>query len=197
LESVRITGLIDGLLMLARVDSGNETLCFESIEVNQLIRQTGEEWKTSMLQALLDFHVELTPEPVFVSGDSDSLQRLLTILLDNALHYTQPGGTVNLRVAYEDNRVLFTVADTGIGIAPEHQSRVFDRFYRVDRTRGCTFRGAGLGLALARWIAEKHSTALSLESTLGRGSSFSFGLCAVNTAPRSNSDATEYSLSRS
>jgi signal transduction histidine kinase len=197
LESVRMTGLIDGLLMLARVDSGNETLCFESIEANHLVRQTGEKWKTSMLQALLDFRVELMPAPVFVSGDIDSLQRLLTILLDNALHYTQPGGSVNLRVACEDNRVLFTVADTGIGIAPEHQPRVFDRFYRVDRTRGCTFHGAGLGLALARWIAEKHGTALSLESTPGRGSSFSFELRAVSTAPRSNSDATEYSLSRS
>jgi signal transduction histidine kinase len=150
-----------------------------------------------MLQALLDFNVETTPEPVFVSGDGDSLQQLLTILLDNALHYTQPGGSVNLRMACEGNRVLFTVADTGIGIAPEHQTRVFDRFYRVDRTRGCTFRGAGLGLALARWIAEKHGTTLSLESTLGMGSSFSFGLCAVSAAPRSNSDATEYSLSRS
>ena len=197
LESVRMTGLIDGLLMLARVDSGNETLRFESIEANHLVRQTGEKWKTSMLQALLDFHVELTPEPVFVSGDSDGLQRLLTILLDNALHYTQPGGSVNLCVACEDNRVLFTVTDTGIGIAPEHQTRVFDRFYRVDRTRGCTFRGAGLGLALARWIAEKHGTTLSLKSTVGEGSSFSFGLCAVSTAPQSNSEATEYSLSRS
>jgi heavy metal sensor kinase len=197
LESVRMTGLIDGLLMLARVDSGNETLRFESIDANHLVRQTGEKWKTSMLQALLDFYVELTPEPVFVSGDSDGLQRLLTILLDNALHYTQPGGSVNLCVTCEDNRVLFTVADTGIGIAPEHQTRVFDRFYRVDRTRGCTFRGAGLGLALARWIAEKHGTTLSLKSTVGEGSSFSFGLCAVSTAPQSNSEATEYSLSRS
>src|SRR5580692_8795912 len=197
LESVRMTGLIDGLLMLARVDSGNETLRFESIDANHLVRQTGEKWKTSMLQALLDFYVELTPEPVFVSGDSDGLQRLLTILLDNALHYTQPGGSGNLCVTCEDNRVLFTVADTGIGIAPEHQTRVFDRFYRVDRTRGCTFRGAGLGLALARWIAEKHGTTLSLKSTVGEGSSFSFGLCAVSTAPQSNSEATEYSLSRS
>jgi heavy metal sensor kinase len=197
LESVRMTGLIDGLLMLARVDSGNETLCFELIEANQLVRQLGEKWKTSMLQALLDFHLELTPEPVFISGDGDSLQRLLTILLDNALHYTQPGGSVNLCVACEDNRVLFTVTDTGIGIAPEHQTRVFDRFYRVDRTRGCTFRGAGLGLALARWIAEKHGTTLSLKSTVGEGSSFRFGLCALNTAPESNSEAIDYTLSRS
>ena len=103
---------------------------------------------------------------------------------------------MNLCVACEDNRVVFTVADTGIGIAPENQTRVFDRFYRVDRTRGCNFRGAGLGLALAKWIAEKHGATLSLKSTVGEGSSFSFGLCAVSTAPQSNSEAIEYSLSR-
>jgi heavy metal sensor kinase len=176
LESVRMTGLIDSLLMLARVDAGNEALRFDQIEGNLLVRQVGEKWKTSMHLALLAFHVEPEPEPVFFFGDVNSLQRLLTILLDNAVRYTPPGGSVCLRVAREEGRVVFTVRDTGIGIAPEHHTRVFDRFYRVDQTRGGASGGSGLGLALAKWIAEKHNTGLSLESAIGKGTAFSFGI---------------------
>jgi heavy metal sensor kinase len=176
LESVRMTGLIDSLLMLARVDAGNEALRFDLIEGNLLVRQVGEKWKTSMHLALLAFHVEPEPEPVFFFGDVNSLQRLLTILLDNAVRYTPPGGSVCLRVAREEGRVVFTVRDTGIGIAPEHHTRVFDRFYRVDQTRGGASGGSGLGLALAKWIAEKHNTSLSLESATGKGTAFFFGI---------------------
>ncbi len=197
LESVRMTGLIDSLLMLARVDAGNEALCFEPIEANQLVRQMGDKWKTSMRLALLDFSMEPAPEPLFISGDGNSLQRLLTILLDNAVRYTPPGGSVQLRVAREGSRVIFTVRDTGIGIAPEHQTRVFDRFYRVDRTRGGLSGGSGLGLALAKWIAEKHGTSLSLESAVGKGTTFRFAIPeAVATSPL-ESDAPHYVIRKS
>jgi heavy metal sensor kinase len=194
-ESVRMTGLIDSLLMLARVDAGNETLCFESIDANQLVRQIGEKWKTSMRLALLDFGVEPAPGPLFVHADSNSLQRLLTILLDNAVRYTPPGGSVHLRVAREDSRVIVSVSDTGIGIAPEHHTRVFDRFYRVDRRRGALSGGSGLGLALAKWIAEKHGTSLSLESAIGKGTSFCFVIPEA-VAPL-QSDAAPYATRRS
>ncbi|MGA3227034.1 MAG: ATP-binding protein [Acidobacteriaceae bacterium] len=195
MESVRMTGLIDSLLMLARVDAGNETLCFESIDANQLVRQVGEKWKTSMRLALLDFSVEPAPKPLFIYADGNSLQRLLTILLDNAVRYTPPGGSVHLQVAREDSRVIVTVSDTGIGIAPEHQTRVFDRFYRVDRRRGGLSGGSGLGLALARWIAEKHGTNLSLESAVGKGTSFRF-VMPEDVAPL-QSDASRYATRRS
>jgi signal transduction histidine kinase len=194
-ESVRMTGLIDSLLMLARVDAGNETLCFESLDANQLVRQIGEKWKTSMRLALLDFSVEPAPEPLFVHADANSLQRLLTILLDNAVRYTPPGGSVRLRVAREDGHVIFSVSDTGIGIAMEHQTRVFDRFYRVDRRRGALSGGSGLGLALAKWIAEKHGTNLSLESAVGKGTTFRF-LIPEGVAPL-QSEASPYATRRS
>jgi heavy metal sensor kinase len=195
MESVRMTGLIDSLLMLARVDAGNETLCFESIDANQLVRQVGEKWKTSMRLALLDFSVQPAQEPLFINADGNSLQRLLTILLDNAVRYTPPGGSVHLQVAREDSRVIVTVSDTGIGIPPEHQTRVFDRFYRVDRRRGGLSGGSGLGLALAKWIAEKHGTSLSLESAVGKGTSFRF-VMPESVAPLP-SEATPYATRRS
>jgi heavy metal sensor kinase len=195
LESVRMTGLIDSLLMLARVDAGNETLCFESIDANQLVRQVGEKWKTSMRLALLDFSVSPASEPLFIHADWNSLQRLLTILLDNAVRYTPPGGSVHLRVAREDSRVIVSVSDTGIGIAPEHHTRVFDRFYRVDRRRGGLSGGSGLGLALAKWIGEKHGTKLALESAVGKGTTFRFVL-PEGVAPL-QPDASPYAIRRS
>jgi heavy metal sensor kinase len=196
LESIRMTGLIDSLLMLARVDAGNEALCFEPIEANQMVRQLGEKWKTSMQLALLNFEVELEPELLFILGDANSLQRLLTILLDNAVRYTPPGGSVQLRVARQDGCAIFTVRDTGIGIPSEHQSRIFDRFYRVDRTRRSS-GGSGLGLSLGKWIAEQHGTRLSLESAMGKGTSFQFAIAEVGATLPVKSKASQYAVRRS
>jgi signal transduction histidine kinase len=179
METVRMASLIDSLLILARADAGMEALRFELVDANRLAFEVGEKWQTAMRLAFLDFRVETAPEPLFVRGDMNALQRLLTILLDNAARYTQPGGSVNLCVCRDGSRVLFRVQDTGMGIAAEHQPRIFDRFYRVDRTRGSSSRGSGLGLALAKWIAERHDTTVSVESMTGRGSSFSFSLVFV------------------
>lgn len=178
METVRMTALIDNLLMLARVDAEAESLRPEPIETNQLLLRVGEKWKNAMRAALLNFTVNTPMDPVFIWGDMDSLQRLLTILLDNAVRYTPPGGAVILQAARSGGRVCFDVRDTGLGIAKEHHTRIFDRFYRVDRTRG----GSGLGLALAKWIAEKHGTVISLQSESGRGSAFQFSVPELTVA---------------
>jgi heavy metal sensor kinase len=196
METVRMTGLIDSLLLLARADAGMEALRFESVDANRLAFEIGEKWKTAMRAAFLDFSVETSPGPMFVRGDMNALQRLLTILLDNAVRYTQPGGSVSLCVSGNGPCVLFRIQDTGIGIAAEHQPRIFDRFFRVDRTRGSSSRGSGLGLALAKWIAERHDTSVSVESMVGKGSSFSFSLLSVAGPTLSSTGVAEYSISR-
>jgi heavy metal sensor kinase len=182
-ETVRMTALIDNLLMLARVDAETDWIRREPIEANQLISQVGEKWRNAMRLALIHFRLERTSEPVFVWGDIDNLDRLLTILLDNAIRYTPPGGTVSLKAAETDGRVVFTVRDSGIGIPREYQDRVFDRFYRVDRRRG---GGAGLGLALAKIIAEKHGTTILLDSETGKGTSFEFAIDTATVASPAN-----------
>jgi heavy metal sensor kinase len=176
LETVRMTALIDNLLMLARVDAATESLRLEPVEANALARTVGDKWKHVMQLALLSFSVISTADALFVAGDVDSLRRLLNILLDNAVRYTAPGGAVSLQVAHNEGRILFTVRDTGIGIAPEHHARIFDRFYRVDRRRDGSSGGSGLGLALAKWIAEKHDTAIVIDSSAGGGTAFQFSL---------------------
>jgi signal transduction histidine kinase len=175
-----MTGLIQSLLMLARIDAGTEETRFAPLDAAQLVLLIGSKWKNSMDHALLDFSVIAPNKPVWILADLHSMQRLLTILIDNAMRYTPSGGSVYLRAVQQDGVAILSVRDTGIGIAPEHLPRIFDRFYRVDRTRDGTSGGSGLGLALAKWIAEKHNTTLIVESEAGRGTCFQFEIPVIN-----------------
>ena len=109
---------------------------------------------------------------VSISGDDELLKQLLLNLLDNAVKYTPSGGDIRVTLAVENGAAQVSVSDTGIGIPAEDQPRIFDRFYRVDKARSRAMGGAGLGLAIAQWIAEAHGGTLSVESVPGRGSSF-------------------------
>jgi signal transduction histidine kinase len=129
-----------------------------------------------MNQALLEFCVEMPDEKLQILGDEYSIYRLFSILIENAVKFTPPGGSIKVGTAVEETRVTFSVKDTGFGIAPEHKLRIFDRFYRANPGGGSPARGSGLGLALAKWIAERHGTELRVESEPGVGSAFSFSL---------------------
>jgi two-component system, OmpR family, heavy metal sensor histidine kinase CusS len=175
-ETVRMTTLVESLLSLARADGGAETTSLTPICVNALFSQVSEVSNTAMKRAMLDFRVEIPDESLCVLGDNQGVSRLLSILLENAGKYTPPGGAVRLCAAMEGERVVFSVEDTGIGIAPEHMERIFDRFYRALLEDKSVPAGSGLGLSLAKWIAERHGTKLSVQSTVGKGSRFSFSL---------------------
>ena len=174
-ETERMTGLVDNLLSLARADGGAETIVLAPIQLDVLFGQTARAWKSAMNRAMLDFHVETSGGNLVLLGDSQGITRLLSILLENATKYTPPGGSVTLRATVSGRRAVLSVQDTGIGIDPVHKDRIFDRFYRIP-TDGPVPPGSGLGLSLAKWIAERHGTQLSVESVPGRGSSFSFWL---------------------
>ncbi len=175
-ETARMTSLVENLLSLARADGGAETITLAPIRVNDLFRLAAETWKSAMNDSLLDFRVDLAEEDLSLLGDSQSLQRLLSILLENANKYTPPGGAVKLRAAVDGERIVLSVQDSGIGIAPLDRPRIFDRFYRAAPPGESIPAGSGLGLALAKWIAERHGTELRVESDPGRGSCFSFSL---------------------
>jgi signal transduction histidine kinase len=109
-------------------------------------------------------------------------------LLENASKYTPPGGSVTLRATAAGNRANLSVRDTGIGIDSVHLDRVFERFFRVPNA-GPDRSGSGLGLSLAKWIAERHGTKLNVASELGHGSCFSFSLERADTAPTASHDS--------
>jgi heavy metal sensor kinase len=171
-ETIRMTGLIDNLLVLARTDVGAEVLRFETIDAAQLVRRVGEKWNACLMQALLEFHIEAGDVLLPMRCDLLSMQRLLNILMENAWRYTPPGGSITLRATAENERVLLEVRDTGIGIDAQHLPRIFERFYRVDPTRSGQLGGSGLGLALAKWIADQHHATLTVESQVGLGTRF-------------------------
>ena len=175
-ETVRMTTLVEGLLALARADGGAETMTLAPMSVNALFRQVSEVCTPAMNKAMLDFRVDTPDENLLALGDNQSVSRLLSILLENAGKFTAPGGAVRLCAAIEDERILLAVEDTGIGIAPEHMERIFDRFYRATPEDESVPAGSGLGLSLAKWIAERHGTTLSVQSAVGKGSRFSFSL---------------------
>jgi signal transduction histidine kinase len=117
---------------------------------------------------------ELPAELPPAHGELGLIERLLTNLIENALAFTPAGGSVKVSLAAEEGGTRVSVADTGSGIAPEDLPHIFERFYRADRSRGRSTGGAGLGLAIARQIAELHGSRLVVESSPGRGSRFHF-----------------------
>jgi len=172
LEAERTSGLLEELLSLARADSGRETLRIASVDLSAVIREVCEPWRELMAARNLTFIREVGGEEVTVLGDRNALQRLLTVLLDNAAKYTPPPGTVELRLETRGSIAAFRVRDSGIGIPREEQSKVFERFYRVDRARTRDSKGAGIGLAIAQWIVQQHGGSITVQSSPGEGSTF-------------------------
>jgi heavy metal sensor kinase len=181
-ETIRLTNLAENLLSLARADGGAEAVALVPIELKELFQRISHTWKQAMQLALIDFRVEIQIDNLFVLGDPASITRLLSILLENACKFTPAGGLVVLKATVVEEKVLLSVRDTGIGISTSDIHRIFDRFYRGAQPDMQTSRGSGLGLALGKWIAERHGTQLDVESIPGEGSCFSF-LLARTSAP--------------
>jgi heavy metal sensor kinase len=182
-ESQRTTALIDDLLLLARGDASVETASLEAIDAAPLLREAGEQATTMAAAKGIRVSVQLDSDPLPVRANEAQLRRLLLILVDNALKYTPSGGRVTIAGTADAADVSLSIADTGSGIAQEDLPHVFERFWRADKVRSREAGGTGLGLTIARQIAEAHAARLSVESELGRGSVFSVRL------PRPPADA--------
>lgn len=149
-ESERMGRLVGDLLTLARADAG-QRLHHEVLDLAQLVRDVAAQAARVYDDRVVVPHCE----PCRVRGDAEAIKQLLWVLLHNAAKFTNTGGRIEVDVAAREGRVMLSVADDGIGI-PEHElERIFERFYRVDAARSGD--GAGLGLSIARWIAEQHS----------------------------------------
>ncbi|MGB8346830.1 MAG: ATP-binding protein, partial [Ktedonobacteraceae bacterium] len=111
-------------------------------------------------------------ESAVISGDTMRLIQVMMVLVDNALTYTNAGGCISLSVAVRNKQAYFAVCDTGIGIAPEDVSHLFERFFRADPARSRAAGGSGLGLSIADWIVHAHGGSVTVESQIGHGSTF-------------------------
>jgi heavy metal sensor kinase len=180
LESERTTVLIEQLLALARADSGRETLHMEPVNLGDAIRQVVDGWNQVAEIRNLQFSCSAAQDS-FVLGDAAALRRLLDLLLDNAFKYTPSPGTVRLSLERKGENAVLLVQDSGTGISGEELSKIFERFYRADKARSRDPGGAGLGLAIAKWIVTQHRGSISVESDPGQGSAFRVELPVIPT----------------
>ena len=169
-----MTGLIESLMTLARVDSGAETLNIATTDITVLVAEACRRSEPLAAAKPIELERVIPDGPVPVDADANALQRLVVILIDNAIKYTAPGGRVRVTVESKAEDVIVSVQDTGIGISERDRSFIFDRFYRADKARSREAGGAGLGLSIARWIADAHRGSIQVDSAPGKGSTFQF-----------------------
>jgi len=172
LEAERTTALIEQLLSMARADSGRETLRLQPVELRETLRSIVDGWQQVATIRNLRFSATLDAPDISVMGDETLLRRLVDILLDNAFKYTPSPGSVHLSLESKGESAVITVQDSGIGIAEEERAKIFERFYRVDKARSRAQGGAGLGLAIARWIVTQHRGSIGIESSTAPGATF-------------------------
>lgn len=171
-EAERTTALIEELLALARADSGHNSLKMQPLNMGEALRNVVDGWRQVAAVCNVEFHDHIEPSELFVMADENALRRVVNILLDNAFKYTTPPGIVYLSLEEKNDKAIMTVRDTGVGIASEEQTKIFERFYRVDKARSRDTEGAGLGLSIAKWIMQQHVGSITVTSEPGHGSSF-------------------------
>jgi len=171
-ESERTSRLVEDLLLLARADAGLPALSLERVELTPLVRDVCEQGQVLAEARQLQISAEVPDQAVFVEANDPALRRLLLLLLDNAVKYTPAGGRITVSLGCDAAGTTVAVRDTGIGIPDAALPHVFERFYRADESRNRDAGGAGLGLAIAKWIAERHHANLEAESVVGQGSTF-------------------------
>ena len=178
-EVDHLAQLVAELLDLSMIESGESTLKLEPVDPDLVIADVAE--RIGPVAARRGIAVQVLPRPVGaevrVNADGGRIGQALLNLAHNAVKYNRPGGEVRLGWESSEGRVRFTVADDGIGISEAHQQRIFERFYKVDRSRAhepdeATGGSAGLGLAIVRHIAEAHGGAVGVRSVEGEGSTF-------------------------
>jgi heavy metal sensor kinase len=171
LEEVdRLTRLTDELLTLARADAGEARLNKEDVDAAALAREVAEH--LSVLAEDKGQALEVLATPVILFADRTVLRQALVNLAVNAVKYSPEGTRIRIETGRREAAAFLQVSDEGPGIAPEHREHVFDRFYRVDKSRSREMGGTGLGLALAKWAAEAHGGRVELETEVRRGSTF-------------------------
>jgi signal transduction histidine kinase len=170
-ESVRLSGIVDDLLTLAHADPSRVQVERRPIRMEEFVEELRDD--AGILAQDKGLRVDLAENAsATIVGDVARLRRLFRSLLANAVRYTDAGGFIGIRSRRDGGTVRVSIEDSGIGIPEESLPRIFDRFYRADPARWRDSGGTGLGLSLARWIAEAHGGSIAVESAVGRGSTF-------------------------
>lgn len=183
-EAERTSRLIDSLLVLARADAGEGGLQHELTDASMSVREALEQGRSLAGEKGIELTADLNSGPIVVRGDGEALRRLFFILIDNAIKYSPEGGRVQVCLEVLDGDGTIKVIDSGMGISESDLPHIFDRFWRADKARSRGFGGAGLGLAIARWIVDQHQGSIKVYSQPGRGSTFTVKIPLADLASR-------------
>jgi PAS domain S-box-containing protein len=170
-QTERLERSIQDMLTIARLDTV-PTLERRTLNLNLIVEDMQAQFGDRAVNKDITFESHLHPGPLWVAGSADELDRVLGNLVENALNYTPEHGTVSISSRQHEGQVIVAVTDSGIGIAPEAQARIFERFYRADEARSTHTGGTGLGLAIVKRIVEMHGGYVEVSSVMGEGATF-------------------------
>jgi signal transduction histidine kinase len=175
-ETEHLSSIVEGLFSLARLDAGEAKIKNESCDLCELARSTLDQMRLLADEKNISVTVD-APQPVFVMGDAARLRQVIVNLLDNAIKYTVPGGSVMVSVQRNGTGAILAVKDNGVGIPPDALPHIFERFYRADKVRSRTaIQGAGLGLSIVQAICEAHGGGITASSREGAGTTLTVTL---------------------
>ena len=172
----RLTRLTADLLVLSRIELGQQQFKFTMCPVNRLLNENIDSMLPLAQRKHILLNLELAPGEAEVFADAEAVHQILTNLMENAIKYTPDGGEVTVGARTVGENVEFFVRDSGLGIPPEDLSRLFERFYRVDKARSKALGGTGLGLAIVKHLTRVHGGDVRVESKVDKGSTFYFTL---------------------
>ncbi len=168
--------LVEDQLFLSSIESGKSLLRIQSCDLDKILERAVSYLQFKISEKKIIFEKEIIPQPFLISVDPALFERVLINLLDNAVKYSHSGGKIGVRAYREMDSICIEIQDQGIGISESDQRRIFERFYRVDKSRSRDSGGAGLGLAITKHIIESHGGVVEVESVLQKGSKFTLRL---------------------
>ena len=177
-EAQNMQALLENLLFLSRTDQHRQKLNKKILDLDDIVGDVMSKMKT----VVKTHKVELTKNtPAKIFGDETTIRQMMRIFLDNAVKYTPEGGSIKVSLAVYGKEILLSISDSGIGIAPENQKKIFSRFFRVDSEDLVSeANGSGLGLSIAKWIADNHEIKIFVASALGKGTTFTLRIPKAN-----------------
>ncbi len=172
----RLSRLVTELFELTMLDSTGTRLNFEPFSLPELVQDVTQKFQLQAERRNMTLELDMPANAPFVQADIGLIERVLENLIENAIKYTPEGGKISLSLVAGADGIEARVADTGPGIPEADRDRIFERFYRVEKSRADAPEGAGLGLAITRRILQLHDSRIEVESAPGRGAAFSFRL---------------------
>jgi histidine kinase len=180
-EADRLQRLVEDLQELSRMEGGAYTLNLQPVNLAETVYRISVRMKQLFLDKNIVLENQIPPYLNCVLADSDRLDQILVNLISNAIHYTQPGGQIEISTKQINDKIQVAVRDNGIGITAEHLPHIFTRFYRIDKSRARPGGGSGIGLTVTKHLVEAHGGSIQVESPgTGKGSTFSFTLPLAN-----------------